>query len=890
MPQKDFFSEFEVAKPTEEKDDFFSQFETAPSIKPTKLKVPEVEASPIDTEETPVSNVTKPTETTSLFKRAWHAVSDPLTDAPSRLGKSVGDYITTPHLDENPIITALKGFAGGAAQGLGDVSSGMTSPLNIATALLGGTEYAAGKAGLSKLAQLANIGTKVASAPMVAHGGVQVVNPESSIGERGFGLAEIAGGLAGLKGHAPEISSTTPDLLKPPIKLNEPIKSTKPVDPNFNAGLGDAELAGSTPYKRTASNDADFNAYQERLNKLREHAKGNDIIPNELDEITTKLEKDLKPAQLEVVNDEHGIQSTSAGDEDFFKQFETKDLPQVIGDESTAIAKRLPEGLEPKTLNSVTKLDPEAEIHYSADGNSVAIKSKKGATPENMGRSDVERGLIGTKGLQEKFPAMGVDPTGEWFILAKDGDSFNSHLDELPIQTQVGGNQPPPPIDITPVSQPNSPQPLNPKTQALLVKRSQPEQTSTLQNIYDLPRGMMSVDPPFITSAAFRQAGPLVGTKEWFKSWGSAAKAYGDRGAYEKMMTDIESRPLFKTSTTPEGKPIPSYAQEVGLKLTDLKSWTKREEALKGELAEKIPIYGRAVAASNRSYTAFLNNLRTSRFEALIDGAKNAGLDPTTDLNLGKQIASFINDATGRGDLKLKLGRDREINLEQHTKLLSNLLFSPRGIASKVAMLNPATYIMANPYVRKQYMTSMLRQMATWWSIAGIAQYAGAKVSKDPNSSDFGKIKIGNTRIDVPGGLQQYLVLGNRMLPQKLGGGGISSSNTGKFTPFGKGFKAETRGSTLAQFGLNRTHPTLKYAIDLFSATNKQPVGVMDRTAQLAVPMFADDLADIIKEQPELAPIVLGLSGAGMGTQTYEKGSFGDSKFIPKTSDFLVGK
>lgn len=840
MPQKDFFSEFEVAKPTEEKDDFFSQFETAPSIKPTKLKVPEVEASPIDTEETPVSNVTKPTETTSLFKRAWHAVSDPLTDAPSRLGKSVGDYITTPHLDENPIITALKGFAGGAAQGLGDVSSGMTSPLNIATALLGGTEYAAGKAGLSKLAQLANIGTKVASAPMVAHGGVQVVNPESSIGERGFGLAEIAGGLAGLKGHAPEISSTTPDLLKPPIKLNEPIKSTKPVDPNFNAGLGDAELAGSTPYKRTVANDADFNAYQERLNKLREHAKGNDVIPNELDEITTKLEKDLKPASIEVMNDEHGIQSTSAGDEDFFKQFETKDLPQVIDN-----------------------LTPEQKIQNTLEANKRSANTL--ITDDNL---TPEQKIANTIKANKASAATMVTDS------------------ELPVQ--VGGNQPPSnklPLDF---NTPNEP-PIDPRTQALLAKRGQPEKTSMLQNAYDLPRGMMSVDPPFITSAAFRQAGPLVGTKEWFKSWGSAAKAYGDRGAYEKMMTDIESRPLFKSSVTPEGKPIPSYAQEVGLKLTDLKSWTKREEALKGELAEKIPIYGRAVAASNRSYTAFLNNLRTSRFEALIDGAKNAGLDPTTDLNLGKQIASFINDATGRGDLKLNLGKTN-INLEQHTKLLSNLLFSPRGIASKVAMLNPATYIMANPYVRKQYMTSMLRQLATWWSIAGIAQYAGAKVSKDPNSSDFGKIKIGNTRIDVPGGLQQYLVLGNRMLPQKLGGGGISSSNTGKFTPFGKGFKAETRGSTLAQFGLNRTHPTLKYAIDLFSATNKQPVGIMDRTAQMAVPMFADDLADIIKEQPELAPIVLGLSGAGMGTQTYEKGSFGDSKFIPKTSDFMIGK
>lgn len=405
---------------------------------------------------------------------------------------------------------------------------------------------------------------------------------------------------------------------------------------------------------------------------------------------------------------------------------------------------------------------------------------------------------------------------------------------------------------------------------------------SLAQSIYDLPRGLMSVDPPFITSAAFRQAGPLIGTKEWFKAWVPAAKAFGSKTASESIADAINNHPLVKDTLDKEGNIQPGWAKKMKLALTDLDSGlNNREESLRGNLAEKIPIYGKYVRASNRAYTAYLNSIRLGTLNDLVEGAIAEGNNPLNNDVLGKQMVDFVNNATGRGSLGL---------LEGHTRLLSNTLFSPRGIAARVQMFNPMNYIATEPMIRKQYMKAAARQATAWWAMASLASLNdNVEVSRDPNSADFGKIKIGNTRIDPPGGLQQFLVLGNRMLPENLGGGGITSSTSGKFTPFGQGYKPETRMSTLKQFGVNRLHPTAKLAYDFLDAQPNKPFHMGDEIVKSILPMYSEAILEVAKENPGLLPIVIPLEGAGMGTQTYEKGSFGKSTFIPEEWDINIG-
>lgn len=420
---------------------------------------------------------------------------------------------------------------------------------------------------------------------------------------------------------------------------------------------------------------------------------------------------------------------------------------------------------------------------------------------------------------------------------------------------------------------------------------------SLAQSIYDLPRGLMSVDPPFITSAAFRQAGPLIGTKQWFKSWIPAAKAFGSEVASSNIEDSLRNHPLIKDVLDKNGNVQSGYAKRIGVSLTSLdEGLNNREEAIRSDLAEKIPLYGKYVRASNRAYKTFLNTLRVGTLEDIVNGATAdqsigsklnpfslqsfGNSDPLNNAVLGKQIGDFINNATGRGSLG---------PLEDHVRLLSNTLFSPRGIAAKVQMFNPMNYAATEPLVRQQYIKAAARQAGAWWAMAGLSTLAGATVSRDPNSADFGKIKIGNTRIDPPGGLQQFLVLGNRMLPESMGGGGITSTTTDRFKPFGSGFKPNTRMSTLGQFGINRLHPTLKLAYDFLDANPNKPFHVGDQMISHIAPLFAGDLMDVARDNPGLLPIVLPLAGAGMGTQSYEKGSFGKPTFLPEDMDINIG-
>jgi hypothetical protein len=419
------------------------------------------------------------------------------------------------------------------------------------------------------------------------------------------------------------------------------------------------------------------------------------------------------------------------------------------------------------------------------------------------------------------------------------------------------------------------------------------------RQIYDLSRGLMSVDPPFVTSAAFRQAMPWAGTKNWFKSWNSAAKAFGEKAWYDARMKQIKESPLYRKRYLADGTEVKSFAEEIGIRMTDLKDVRgTRTEGIKSQLAERLPGVGRYVAASNRAFSAFLNDLRYTQLEAFIQDGKTLAkihkdpkLDFTRNIPLAKELAQFLNDTTGAGTLKTGFG-EHQYSLEMHAQKLADVFFSPRLMASRIRMLNPSTYMMANPVIRKQYTYAMLRTVAAWWGIAQLGSMAGGEVVTDPNNPDFGKIKIGDTRLDPGAGFQQFLVLGSRIKPDwmhlpieptdtgimpldlatgYLGtpGGQYSSSISGKSQPFGQGFNPLTRTSAIGNFLAQKLHPTAKLIFDIGAVNERQPVHVLDRLIQLYVPMMSGDIAELMNEHPELIPLVIPFSGVGGGSQTY---------------------
>jgi hypothetical protein len=150
-------------------------------------------------------------------------------------------------------------------------------------------------------------------------------------------------------------------------------------------------------------------------------------------------------------------------------------------------------------------------------------------------------------------------------------------------------------------------------------------------------------------------------------------------------------------------------------------------------------------------------------------------------------------------------------------------------------------------------------------TIATLAAMAGADVSIDPRSSDFGKIKIGNTRVDLWGGFQQYI-----RLAAQLTTGQTVSSSSGRVTNLGQGYKPTTRLDVLLNAVESKTAPVLSFAIDLLKGQDYQgkPINVPVDAAQRFIPMIAGDVWDIAQSNPDLLPLsALGVFGAGL--QTY---------------------
>lgn len=420
-------------------------------------------------------------------------------------------------------------------------------------------------------------------------------------------------------------------------------------------------------------------------------------------------------------------------------------------------------------------------------------------------------------------------------------------------------------------------------------KPLEPEPESKLRQLVNAPKGAMSIDLPFMTSAAFRQARPLAFTTDWFKAWGQAAKAFGSENASKLIEQSHLDNKYFKPRYEPlydakanvkAYKEVPSIAEEIGIKTTDLLN--KREEQIASSLAEKIPGYGRYVRASNRAYAAFLNDLRVNKATSLLDQATAMGKGPTSDLVFSKKIADFVNAATGRGRLELGIGK-RNLDFEQNAKLLGDVLWSPRNLASQVKFFNPSTYMQAPPELRWEYLKGLGRTLASWGAFSGIAALAGAKVSTDPTNADFGKIKIGNTRIDPGGGYQPITTLLARGLT-----GEFTSSTTNKTTPLGQGFKPQTIGSITSDFLENRLSPVQKLVWDIINASHDTPVNLGDRTIQLAIPFYVTDIMEAAKDDPVLGALVGPASSVGLGVQTYKKGEFNKPKILPPEFDFKL--
>jgi len=402
--------------------------------------------------------------------------------------------------------------------------------------------------------------------------------------------------------------------------------------------------------------------------------------------------------------------------------------------------------------------------------------------------------------------------------------------------------------------------------------KHRPLQDRLAQHVVDamnIPRAFMaSMD----LSAPGRQGIGLVTSKAYWTSLDDMLKGFSSEARYNAIHEEIMSRPSYRSM------------RKSGLFVgKDRHFLNDREEQFMSNLAEKVPGAGRVIRASERAYSAFLEKLRADHFDFLIKSAKDAGVEITPKLQ--QDLAKYINTFTGRGDMPRAL--------EKLAPGLNAIFFSPRLIASRIQMLNPLFYTKLDPFVRKQAMKSLIGFAGTQTTLLSLAALVpGVAISMNMTSPDFGKARIGNTRIDTMGGFQQYLRFAAQMVS------GTTTNSRGETKTLGEGYKADTRKDILYRFLENKEAPIVAFATKLLSG--KDPAGkpihftpnsISDRgmIIDMFVPMVAQDTLDAIDEWGVKGTVAAVPAGLGAGVQTYKpnapKGtkvkdemSFGDAK------------
>ena len=173
------------------------------------------------------------------------------------------------------------------------------------------------------------------------------------------------------------------------------------------------------------------------------------------------------------------------------------------------------------------------------------------------------------------------------------------------------------------------------------------------------------------------------------------------------------------------------------------------------------------VAASSRAYNTGLNVARYHYFKKLVESFEVPGKAPLSKEEL-EHLAYWVNRATGRGSLTL-----RKKEGSGGDTFASFLFFAPRWVQSRFSVLSgmpiwraPSRRMklkMASEYLRAAGgMITLIALVASAFALAWPDD--DIYVGLDPLSSDFLKIVMGDTRLDLTAGLTQVIVLAARSI------------------------------------------------------------------------------------------------------------------------------
>jgi hypothetical protein len=209
--------------------------------------------------------------------------------------------------------------------------------------------------------------------------------------------------------------------------------------------------------------------------------------------------------------------------------------------------------------------------------------------------------------------------------------------------------------------------------------------------------------------------------------------------------------------------------------------------------------------------------MRAEYFDYYVDIARKNGVE--LDKEQVEAIGSFVNSMSGRG--KEGIGK-----LGEKTNLA---LFSPKFFQSTLDILTADSFKGKSTAFTRAEARKNLAQIVI--GVSGILAFAEImrpnSVEKDPRSSDFGKIRVGDRRFDVTGGLGSIVTLASRaglfyplgeMTGQDLSWGS-KSSTTGVVTKPGD-YNGKDLFDLLGDLMENKLSPAAKAIVTAWNGKN----------------------------------------------------------------------
>lgn len=355
-------------------------------------------------------------------------------------------------------------------------------------------------------------------------------------------------------------------------------------------------------------------------------------------------------------------------------------------------------------------------------------------------------------------------------------------------------------------------------------------------------------------SAVFRQGwrtlftNPMIWSRNALNSFSNIYRQLKVKTANEDVMNgikaDIYSRPNALDGTYKKMK------LDIGT----------GEEAYPTTLPERIPIFGRLYKASQIAYEGFLMRMRADIADKYIEIAKENGIDLTDDLQ-NRSIGKLVNSLTGRGNLGPfeKIGKQTNV-----------VFFSPKFLKSHLDFLTAHMLDNTTWFVKKQAAINILKVVGGMTTILATAYAIDPNsVELDPRSTDFLKIRIGNSRFDVSGGMGGLITLAAREIT-----GYSKSPASGKITSLTSGkFGMPTRWSVAGDFLKYKFSPMASVVRNLAEGRTfggEKPT-ILNQSIDLFAPLPITNAWEAAKD-PKAAPLLLTIlaDALGISANTFE--------------------